>query len=282
MKRVNQYSFYQLGTILHPLSGVEEGMNLAQAAWDFNSGRVWLNYILNNDQFNLVVSRTAALDILNAIDSFLPKKTADFSTIDPERKLNWAEAYRMRTALSEFETVFAAECPTWDTYVVSKKGIYSTAALVERAEMAIDEDARKALSKDTISDFKQAGRCLAFELATAAGFHTMRAVEGVVRTYWRLVKGQPATAKAPDLAVCINELRAAGEDPKLMDILDHIRDLHRNTLMHPEAFLTMTEALRLFDIAKSAISAIGDKINSLSGAAANVAALLAISSTTAS
>ena len=48
-----------------------------------------------------------------------------------------------------------------------------------------------------------------------------------------------------------------------MEVLDHIRDLHRNTVMHPEAFLTMTEAQRLFDIAKSAISAMGDRINVL-------------------
>ncbi len=62
------------------------------------------------------------------------------------------------------------------------------------------------------------------------------------------------------MAQCINELRASGEDEKLMDILDHVRDLHRNALMHPEVFLEMPEALRLFDISKSAISAVAERV----------------------
>jgi len=109
---------------------------------------------------------------------------------------------------------------------------------------------------------------LAFELATAAGFHTMRAVEAVLRDYWTLVKKPALGTKPPEMAQCINELRASGEDVKLMDILDHVRDLHRNTLMHPQAFLQMTEALRLFDISKSVISAMAEHMYLLSIAAA--------------
>jgi hypothetical protein len=45
-----------------------------------------------------------------------------------------------------------------------------------------------------------------------------------------------------------------------MDILDHVKDLHRNTLMHPDVFLTSQESLRLFDISKSAISAMSDRM----------------------
>jgi len=55
--------------------------------------------------------------------------------------LTWYEAYNIRTAASEFETVFAAELATFDTYIVSKKGIYSTADLIDRADMAFDENA---------------------------------------------------------------------------------------------------------------------------------------------
>jgi hypothetical protein len=57
----------------------------------------------------------------------------------------------------------------------------------------------------------------------------------------------------------------ASEDSKLLDILDHFRDLHPNTTMHPEAFLESPEALKLFDIAESGISAMADRIKQLSG-----------------
>jgi hypothetical protein len=249
--------------MVHPLSEIEEDALLVQHIWQLHNARAWVNFVLNNELFNFVVCRDSADELVTAISTIVPQKTSDFSSIGADRKLDTFEAYRIRSNAVEFETVLAAEMPTFDTYVVSKKGIYAMSDLIERAERAIDDSVRSAISEDSIQDFKQAGKCLAFELPTAAGFHTMRSVEAVLRKYWTLVKKPPEGTKPPEMAVCINELRAAGEDAKLMDILDHIRDLHRNTLMHPEAFLTITEALRLFDISKSAISAMGDKINLL-------------------
>jgi hypothetical protein len=211
-------------------------------------------------------------NLINAINRIIPEDTTKFSSIPEESTLDFSDHWDITHALEEFETVLGNELPTLDTYIVSKKGIYSTADLVDRAEMAIDESARAHIRKELIEDFKQAGKCLAFELPTAAGFHTMRATEGVLRDYWYLVRNPSTGTTAPEMAICINELRANGEDPKLMDILDHIRDLHRNTLMHPEAFLTMKEALRLFDISKSAISAMADRIGELKQPATNALA----------
>lgn len=260
MKRVNQYYFYQLGMTLHPLSDIQQDAQVASIIWELNSARSWINYLLSNTFVTLVVSKAAASSLVSAINAVIPNNTNDFSSIDPDKKLSWVEWYNITHDLKEFETVFAAELPTFDTYTVLQKGIYSTADLIERAEMAIDESARAILSQGVISDFNQAGRCLALELPTAAGFHTMRAVEGLLREYWKLVIRPSAGRKPPQMAGCIDQLRRNGEDVKLLDILDHIRDLHRNTIMHPEAFLEMKDALRLFDIAKSAISAMGDRV----------------------
>jgi len=226
MKRVNQYVFYQLGSIVHPILTVEEGQSLPQSVWELNKARAWVEFVLDNQLFRIVVCQKTAQKLVEAIDAVVPRKTSEFSAIDAKRELTWYEAYNIRTAASEFETVFAAELATFDTYIVSKKGIYSTADLIDRADMAFDENAHTSLSAEVLSDFQQAGRCLAFELATAAGFHTMRAVEAVVRSYWRLALKKGDSVKSPDMAVCINELRKAQESEKLMNILDDIRDLH--------------------------------------------------------
>jgi len=130
--------------------------------------------------------------------------------------------------------------------------------LIEKADLALEEDVRKIVSAESLEDFKQAGRCLAFDLPTAAGFHAMRATEDVLRKYHQLVV--KPNKPVHEMAACINELRKAGADAKTLGILDQIRDLHRNTVMHPEAFLTSSEGIRLFDIAKSAISAMADQI----------------------
>lgn len=104
----------------------------------------------------------------------------------------------------------------------------------------------------------------------------MRSTEAVLRKYHGLAMNLAPTDESPEMAQCINELRKKKEDPKLLDILDHIRDLHRNTVMHPEAFLSMEEALRLFDISKSAINAMADKISAIESAKTASAPVLAI------
>ncbi len=42
---------------------------------------------------------------------------------------------------------------------------------------------------------------------------------------------------------------------KVLSCLQQIKDLHRNPLMHPEETLTLEEAISLFGICQSAISA---------------------------
>ncbi len=263
MKRLNVYQLYRLGMSLHPLSRVEEGATLQSWSWPLYSAKTWLQFLLNDQLVHLIVSRGPAWNLVQAINAVLPEDVSTFTAIDPARKLTFLEAYNIKTGLESFETVFAAELPTIDTYEVSQKGIYSTADLIERAEHALDEACREVIPANAVTDFNQAGRSLAFELPTGAGFHSMRATEAVLREYWTLVIKPAPGAKPPEMAQCINELRAAGEDAKLMDILDHVRDLHRNALMHPEVFLTTPEALRLFDISKSAISAMSDRITAL-------------------
>lgn len=266
MKRVNQYLFYQMGMNIHPLGSIRAGAPIQELAWTLYTAREWLQYLLKNQDIQLVVCKTAIQNLISKIDLLIPQDYKDFVSIDPAKELDAIDHWGLTHRLEEFETVLANELPTMDTYVVWKKGIYSTADLIERAEDAIEPTARKRLIlsvPNAITDLNQAGRCLAFEVPTASGFHTMRATEAILREYWRLVRKPDAGTKPPEMQQCINELRAEGEEPKLMDILDHIRVLHRNTLMHPEAFLTMKEALRLFDIAKSAISAMADRIGEL-------------------
>jgi len=151
------------------------------------------------------------------------------------------------------------------TYLVSQIGGYSMALLASKAEVNILEDALAIIDEQAKKDFREAGRCLAFELPTAAGFHAMRATESVLRQFYAQLTGKSAARK--EWATCINELVKAGADKKVMAILDQLRDLHRNPLMHPQDFLSMKQAIGLFDIAKSAIGSLAEEIITLQRAA---------------
>jgi hypothetical protein len=137
--------------------------------------------------------------------------------------------------------------------------------LTSKAEVNILEDALGVIEDQAKKDFREAGRCLAFEVPTAAGFHAMRATENVLRQYYSLLLGKPVTRI--DWGTCTQELKKAKANQKVVQVLDQIRDLHRNPLMHPQEFLSMKDAISLFDIAKSAIGALAEEISSLQAAA---------------
>lgn len=266
MKKLNTYQFYSLATKIHPLvtlSPVDTEFSKLFVSI-YNASTALRPYIGDKGMFP-PSSRHAAIDLVRLLDAAgLEDWGKNPAAFDMKKVVRSWEVAGIRSRASDLETVFANDLPGLDTYYVSRKGIYSTPDLIERAELAITDglsrEACDGFPHNVIKDFNQAGRCLAFELPTAAGFHTMRSVEAHVRLYWNMVRKPPEETREPEMAQCINELRASGENAKLMDILDHVRDLHRNALMHPEVFLEMPEALRLFDISKSAISAVAERI----------------------
>jgi hypothetical protein len=261
MRRLNDYSFYELGTKLEPLARVQDATKYGSVWFQLSQARDAVELFLEN--FPLEICRTPAKNLIDTITDTVPRDFNEASTKSGDEPLSY-HAYYIRTRKTEFEAVLSAELSAFDTYFLTQQGIYKTSDLVERAEMAFGEETRKNIGDDAKKDFRQGGRCLAFELPTAAGFHTIRAVESVLRKYHRIVRKLADTDKSPEMAQCINELRSDKEDPKVLDILDHVRDLHRNPHMHPEAFLSMEEALRLFDVSKSAINAMADRIAALS------------------
>ena len=88
---------------------------------------------------------------------------------------------------------------------------------------------------DAIFDIKEAGKCMAFELPTAAGFHLHRAIEAVLHRYYDAVTDgteRPKTRNIGDYLKKMNEMNVG--DSKVKSALKDLKDLHRNPLIHPE------------------------------------------------
>jgi len=251
MQRVDQYAFYKLATILHPLSHIREHSIIRDFYYNLVVSRSSLDDLLRGSLIPLIVSKSACIELKNAISNILkPQKSED--AVNPERGLNWSEAFNVTNALSTFETVFSAELQTMDTYFVIQKLAYSTHDLIDNGEKVFPQEIKDKLPEDIIEDVRQACRCMAFELNTAAGYHIMRAAEKTLRTYYSFIIGKPADK---NWGPCVKELETSKKaNSKLLGIFDQIRDIHRNPIMHPDVFLDQSEALTLFDIAKSAIT----------------------------
>lgn len=269
MRKLNTYQFYRLAKAVEPVLNLrEEDTTLADIFSVLYAASSALRPLVADRSILSPSSKRAAANLLRSINAVgIPESWKDLSSLDFKMQIDSFRVSSISGRARDFETVLANDLPGLDVYHVSAIGIYSTPALIEHAESALleglSEECQESISDTAKRDFNQAGRCLAFDLSTAAGFHVMRAVEAVLRDYWHQVLQPSPGTRAPDMAQCINELRKAGEDAKVLDVLDHIRDLHRNTLMHPDAFLEAAESLRLFDIAKSGISAMAERMNGL-------------------
>ncbi len=256
MKRVNEFQVFELGKALSPLHTIKEGTKLEEMMWELQFARGWVIFFLANNHIPLKLCRKPGEEILKAISKLLPSDFPKTLPPDLEYILTFSDEYDLREGAEKFETVLSAELLDLDTYFVSQKGIYKTPDLLAHAEMHFSEEVRRLLPPKAISDIKEAGRCLAFDLGTAAGFHIARAIESVLLSY--LEEIAPTAVESlkdsdRNLGKYINLLKSNGGEPKVCATLDQFKDLHRNPLMHPEVDLTPDEAMALFGIAQSAI-----------------------------
>jgi hypothetical protein len=187
------------------------------------------------------------------------------------KPLGWRVGGEIGSAAKEFEIVFSAELETTDTYYVSEKGIYSTSRLIEKAELIFSSDIRAEMPPQAISDVQQAGKCLAFDLDTACGFHIVRATESMIHQYYVTVTSGTLRRKDRNWGAYVRNLNghlkanpASRVDRKLVALIDQVREHHRNPVMHPEITLSPDEAQSLFSICQAVIITFAGALKTLS------------------
>ena len=255
MIRISITYFYGLGAAVRQISNLQQGAEIADVWGSLWGAQTELNNLFAADWF-LPAVRNAwnpGQKLVQAIAAITQQ--SDFS-----KKLEFMEVYQVTSALTEFETVLRNELAIADVYFVSRKAGFDTSILIANAEANF---ARELAIKvpAAIPDIREAGKCLAFELSTAAGFHVLRGTEAVVRAYWTAVSGGKPHPKQKNMG---SYLKKMGEvkvgNAKVLAALQQIKDLHRNPLAHPEETLTLEEAVGLFGIAQSAVNAMVKEI----------------------
>jgi hypothetical protein len=168
---------------------------------------------------------------------------------------------RIQTRTEEFLTILNAELDKISVYHVAKKRIYDTNELIASACSIFSQTIANALPISAKHDVDEAGKCLAFEVPTAAAFHILRASEAVMGLYYQtLTKGRTFRDDkiARNWGAYIDALRKNGAEKKVTEFLDHIRAEYRNPITHPEDELNLDQALDLFN---AEISSIGQIMN---------------------
>jgi hypothetical protein len=247
VQRINVQYFYQLAAAILPLKQLKTAPIFEQFSELWTAERFLRGYLLNEltrptasaaSGWELVAALKALTDDITREEPLSPHEVANISFV----------------LLTKFENNLEAEYNGKDIFVVAKKGILSTTDLIENAEEMFSQKIRERIAP-AISDIQQAGKCIAFQVSTAAAFHIFRAVEAVARIYVEIVRGTPPTGKEKrfGLGGFVKILVEHGADERVTNSISQLAKLHRNPTMHPEITINNDEVIATLGMAQSVI-----------------------------
>ena len=174
---------------------------------------------------------------------------------DNEETLTSHDVWSIHHSREQFKSVFFAELSVLPAFLVTGKEGYDVNTLIDEGQKLFPA---LTLSKcpEADKDMREAGKALAFELATSCGFHIFRVTESVLKRYWDHVSDGKDRPNLQTIGSYAKELESKKlGDKKIWEALKQLASLHRNPLIHPKAILTVEEAIDTLGIARSVIAA---------------------------
>lgn len=235
------------------------------------------------DQAAFPLTRDSARQVINELSETLVTQFYDGDSkrskmkqgLDLEKDFETWRLYSLRAKIEEFRHVLSAECRKSETYFVEKKVGFDVPTLLHSAEENLHGSIRPFVPASALSEIREAGRCLALESFTACGFHTLRGLEVVMAAYYRAVSGKDKEFRSwhdyvealEALAVEAKERGATYPSPKVSSMLDRMRQLDRNPLMHPSDSLDEMGADTLFKLGIVTITELAKDLRDMAGQA---------------
>jgi hypothetical protein len=246
VKRTNQMQMYRLGNLnrLHELSAIKDP---EARATTLRIARIYLDQFTEDPLNQTLIPR--ALD-----------RAANLLANIKYAKANGTADSIVHASLLQFETSLEDDLTRLPTYLIEPVAAYSVDKLIECADSIFPGNVTKKLPDQVIRDVKDAGACLVYEQPTACGFHVYRAIEAMLRRYCEYFDAK-GNGNGRDWGKSIEALRKVidGAQPKkpnkrTVELLDRIKSVDRNPLVHPELNLDKHAALMAFDMCKTVVS----------------------------
>lgn len=268
MNRVNVFSFYKLGELLQCVketnfstAGTEELLILGRA-------KACLIDFLRSVEAGLRRSKGSAGNVLEKLNKLE-------AALLEERIIADHEIDGLCEAVEDFGVILESESrDALRVFAVLPKDVCDTAKLVDHAEDVLGEKTLPALPGVIRNDVNLAGRCLAFELWTATGFHAMRAVEAMCREYYLVTTENPPldTFRLGEIIAELERRLEQEEGAKVSDsplglivyTLLRLNKLYYLPVLHSKMILTSETAVQVFELATEVITMICDDLTSRS------------------
>ena len=254
MKEVPIFSYFAFGHDYRLLIEGREGIKIHNTATGTSLSREIDNFFDKLDELDMSVTRIAARD--------LRKIKKDISDLPDDATVDKDLSKRLKNAFNDLDKTLDAELQLRKAFSVTQKRFDSN-YLLEEPWKFLNKNTVEALPPICIFDFRSGCRCIAFGLATAAVFHFMRCIEGLLRVYYcSMVKKSRVDPLLWGPMVQHLRNRKKSPPPKtLLDNLDNIRHNFRNPTQHPDARYDIDEAQDLLGMIIDALNRISKELD---------------------
>lgn len=253
MKRVDLVEYFELG----------EALQTARRATGMSATRVGSIYVNTyqlphllrrfiEDDNGFSASKRVATELITTLSDWRREYVDNGGDDAFDKELNSWQFSSINSKIEVLKNVFQAESRDVDVYSVSQISIYKTSELVSNGAGVIPPEIQRHVPAAALGEFNNAGKCLAFDLPTACGFHSLRALELVMHEYLTSFGVKTTTMRSWNDYIKAAQKLIADEkikckpSSKVAAMLDRMRELDRNPLMHPRDTLDIVSADMLF------------------------------------
>jgi hypothetical protein len=258
MKETDLATFFHLGNCCKTMQFLEimrpgpaDPVRLSGAVRLLNGPDLWLkDFLTETEGMEMSDSRAAARTLRVTIGRLFGDLAAALEVNAKnahDAVVEGATIARIRAELQTFEDAFTRDYKQLDVFTVTRKGLYSTRALIERPETKFSANLLAVMPQKTIQDLQEAGRCLAFERPTACAFHICRATEALMLAYYEKLAKKPWPFAKRDWNIFNDHLVKQGAPKAITNRLAEIRE-DRNAYAHPDVTVPLDEAPIVYDL----------------------------------
>jgi hypothetical protein len=240
MRETDIFSYFAFGYNYYILRLVTKGVTFERLGKEID------DFFEKLEELNLQVTNKAAGDLRNI--------RAELRDSDQEQLVDVALAERVKEACNKLDATLDAELQLRNAFIVTPKR-FDLRHLLESPGELLGQEAQTRLPALAKFDFSSACRAIAFGLPTAAAFHLMRCVEGMLREYYCSIVKRGRIDPLLWFAM-LNHLKKRRDAPPraLVDHLDNIRANFRNPTQHPDARYDLEEAQDLLAVTIDALN----------------------------
>lgn len=266
MKKIDPYYYIELGQNIKSVAALSDSTRNFDAFMALLRLNKSLEVLANNKLLFTKSIETPIEKVLESISGTLVYLNKLLENSDQDDRPP-ATFQALQVRLKDLQTALIQGLPLLNLYSASPQGTHNLDLLIDSAAQSTFGDYIPAIAPQVVQDFDESGKCLAFALYTAAGYHAARACEGMLRSYAEEFLNAKKIEKLETMGAIIHKLKEvkgdAQPDVRIIDRADRVREYDRNVLMHPGQFLSDFDARSAFAIAGELVNMIAARKHQL-------------------